>query len=406
MLVNFWASPALRHDYHISFSYRTSEPYERGLKQRAQMDFPVFPLRLPDLFDAARWPASWPSLLRRALTLFIGVVVTTPVLCYEVWQLRRLFVRIKPTVVHINNGGYPAALSARAAAIAARLAGVSHVVMVVNNLAVGYAPPSRWFSFPLDQLVAHCVSIFVTGSHAAAERLTHVLRLPAGKCRAIHNGIAPRPHTETVHATRVRLGLEGFHGVVLGVVAVLRPNKGHIVLLEALSKIVRDEPAAGNVVLLIEGEGPLLNELQAFVKQRGLSEYCRFIGTEANIMNVMAVLDVLVLPSIDHEDFPNVILEAMSLGKPVIASRLAGTSEQVVHGESGLLVSPRDAGQLAEEIRRLVLDEALRRQMGQVGQQRFRSRFTAEAAVGSYLRLYRSLIGRTAPSLAFEEELS
>lgn len=393
MLVNFWSSPELRRQFEVSLSYRDSNRYTAGLNQRVPINFPVYPMRFPDFADPEIFPEQWPLLAKRIVLLCMRLALTLPLLWYELWALRGLFSHVRPDVVHINCGGYPAALSARAAVFAARLAKVPSVVMVVNNQAVDYSRPSRWLSYPMDRLIARLVSRFVTGSKSAAIQLKKVLRLNKVKCQALHNGIALRNITETPEETRKRFGLDKFEGIVFGVVAILRPNKGHLVLLEAMVKLMG---AAHNIVptikILIEGDGPLRNELQEFVAKNRLSEHCIFVGEEENVMNFMALLDVLILPSIDQEDFPNVILEAMGLEKPVIASRLAGTPEQLVDGETGLLVAPRDADQLAAAISRLSLDEQLRLRMGQAGLRRFQKLFTAEVAVRNYISLYQSLI--------------
>jgi glycosyltransferase involved in cell wall biosynthesis len=109
-------------------------------------------------------------------------------------------------------------------------------------------------------------------------------------------------------------------------------------------------------------------------------------------MNLFAVADVLIAPSVAYEDFPNVIVEAMGAGKAVIASRLAGAAEQVVDGETGLLVTPGSSDELAEAICRLSRQRALVSEMGRNGQRRFQARFTAEKAVARYVEFYRSLL--------------
>jgi len=394
MLANFWASPEIRNRFEISFSYRYTRLYADGLSQRANLDFPIYPLRFPDPSELVPVPAHWFSLLKRTIRFFARQVFTLPMLAYELWVLRNVFVRLRPDILHINNGGYPAALSARAAAVAARLAGVPQVIMVVNNLAVDYRRPPRWLGYPLDRVVAYSVSKFVTASAAAASKLQKVLRLHECKCLAIHNGIAIRPKTETTEDTRKRLGLAQFDGVIFGVIALMEFRKGHQVLLDALIKLLGGmRPEALNIKILFEGSGPLYADLLAFVANNQLSKYCVFVGDETNIMDFMALLDVLILPSIEYEDFPNVILEAMGVGKPVIASRLAGTPEQVVDGETGILVSPRDVDQLAAAIATLSLDKDLRLQMGQAGLKRFHKHFAVELAVKNYMSLYQSLIG-------------
>jgi glycosyltransferase involved in cell wall biosynthesis len=105
----------------------------------------------------------------------------------------------------------------------------------------------------------------------------------------------------------------------------------------------------------------------------------------------MQVLDVLVFPSIANEDFPNVVLEAMSMGKPVIASRIAGTPEQVEDGVTGWLLEPGNAAAFAGKMAEFIRNEDLIVQMGTRARKRFAEEFTSEIAVARYLNLYQSL---------------
>lgn len=392
MLVNFWSSSALRSSFDVSFSYRYTDAYERGLRKRAHIDFPVYALGFLSPTDPALLPSRWPAILRLALSWPLRLFPVSPLLIHEILILRRLFQRLRPDIVHINNGNYPGALSARAAAIAARLAGVQAIIMVVNNLAGDYSRPRRWLDYPFDRLVVWSVSRFVTGSAAAADQLRRVLRLGTSRCLSLHNGIAARPVTETPAQTRSRLEID--NGIVaIGIVAVLRPNKGHRVLIEALARLRRDAPSlASTTQVLIEGEGPNLPGLQRLVGELGLAGTCRFVGVECNVMNFIAAMDLIVLPSIGHEDFPNVVIEAMRLGKPVIASRIAGTPEQVIDGVTGLLVPPGDPASLAAAMHRLATDASLRKRWGDAGAARFNEHFTAELSVLRYLTLYRELL--------------
>lgn len=319
-------------------------------------------------------------------------VATYPLLIYEIWLLRRLFSRLAPDVVHINNGGYPAALSARAAAIAARMAGVRNVVMVVNNLAEVYRGWPLSMRPVVDRQVVSAVSRFVTGSAAASVQLRQVLGLREEQSVAYPNGIALRAPSESRDETLRRFSVDGSDGVLLGMVALMEARKGHRVLLDAMAELLRDGQPVPVFTVLLEGDGPLREQLEAYVRDAGLERYCRFVGTEANVMNLMSAIDVLVLPSIAHEDFPNVILEAMGHGKPVIASRLAGTPEQVEDGITGLLVPPGEPQPLAVAIARLVANAPLREEMGRAGRRRFEEAFTSQAAVRRYAALYQSLI--------------
>jgi glycosyltransferase involved in cell wall biosynthesis len=315
-----------------------------------------------------------------------------PVLCYEIFVLYKLFKKIDPNILHINNGGYPAALSARAAAVAGRLAKVPKIVMVINNMSVNYRHFFRWMDYPIDRIVVHAVNRFITGSVAASDSVKKILCLPSTKLVTIHNGISMRQATATMSATRDRLSLNRFDGVIFGVVALLIPRKGHHILLEAVLKLVSESRFKDMALkVLIEGDGPLKAQLLNFVASNGLSHWVTFVGNESNIVDFMSVLDVLILPSVQDEDFPNVILEAMSLGKPVIASRLAGTPEQIIDGVTGLLVEPRNVNQLADAIGFLTARDDVRTQMGLAALDRFDGQFTSSKSVNNYMDFYQQL---------------
>ncbi len=389
MLANFFNSEGFRQAHVVSFSYRQSVRYTLGFKQRVERDLPVYSIAFPDLSDFAKLPSGWPLLSKRLVMAFFRLLFTSPILVYEIVVLFRLFKKLDPDILHINNGGYPAALSARAAAIAGKLAGIPKVLMVVNNMADDYQRFSRWLDYPVDRLVGRSVDLFVTGSEVAAARLRSVLNLPKHQVIAVHNGISMRKANASVAVTRERLELGNFDGVIFGVVALLIPRKGHQVLLDAVLKLVAENRLAENEFkILIEGSGPLQQELINFVNIHKLARWVMFVGDEENVIDFMSALDVLILPSVQEEDFPNVILEAMALGKPVIATRLAGTPEQVIDGVTGLLVEPRNAVQLGEAICHLVDNPNIRYGMGRAAVGRFSDHFTSEIALDNYTNMY------------------
>jgi glycosyltransferase involved in cell wall biosynthesis len=391
MLVNFFSSPEISKEYEISFSYCHSAEYENGLNRRLQKYTPRYPFRFPEPSNIIPFPQHLSQTFKRIICFISRLISTLPIVAYELFLLHRLLINIRPDILHINNAGYPAALSSRVATVSAKLAGVPYVIMVVNNLAVGYDRPSRWLNYPFDRFVVNSVSKFVTGSSVAAEQLKKVLQLDNSKCMVIHNGIKLRDTTETIAETKIRLGLSEFDGINFGVVSILRPNKGHKILLEAMAQILRlDTEISTMMKILIEGDGPLRDELERIVTTKQLSDHCVFVGCEKNIMNFMSFIDVLILPSVSYEDFPNVILEAMGLGKPVIASQIAGTSEQVIDGISGLLVTKGNVDQLASAIIKISRNKQLLLRMGIEAKKRFQTHFMSETAVNKYQQLYRS----------------
>ena len=353
----------------------------------------IYPFNFPAFSDYRKLPNWMPLLSRRIFMTGLRLSFQLPLLVYQVCVLYALLKKVRPDILHINNGGYPAARSALAAAIAGKCANVPRVIMVVNNMAVDYRHFSRWIDFPIDRLVVRCVNVFITGSQAARARLQTVLNLPAPQVRTIHNGIALGNLSCAVAATRQRLGLGDFRGVVFGVVALLIPRKGHQILLDAVLRLVTDKKLLGyEFKVVIEGDGPLREALVNFVIINNLTSWVTFVGAEDNVVDFMSALDVLILPSVQDEDLPNVISEAMALGKPVIASRLAGTPEQVVEGVTGLLIEPRNVTQLASAIFQLLDNVDIRSSMGRAALERFDTLFTSLVALNNYSILYAKLI--------------
>ena len=164
MLANFFNSEEFRKTHNVSFSYRQSARYTQGFSQRVKRNLPIVQFNWPDLSDLTQLPNALPLLSKRVVMALLRLLLIGPIAIYEIVVLFRLFNKLGPDILHINNGGYPAALSGRAAAIAGKLAGVPKVLMVVNNMATGYHRWSRWLGYPLDCLVRRSVYLFLTRS--------------------------------------------------------------------------------------------------------------------------------------------------------------------------------------------------------------------------------------------------
>lgn len=189
---------------------------------------------------------------------------------------------------------------------------------------------------------------------------------------------------------------------LVGVVARLEPEKGHSTLLEAWPSVLASVPAAR---LLIVGEGSRREALEAQAESLGLlGEPCDgprcvgtrrarpgatviFTGRRDDVPAVTAALDVAVLPSY-REAQGIVILEAMALSRPVIASRVGGIPEMIEDGRTGLLVPPAAPGPLADAIVRLLLDRPLARELGRAGHDLVHARFCIERMIAAIETIY------------------
>lgn len=383
MLAVLFNSPEIREMFDLTFSYGYSARYEEGFRSRVKAEFPVHPLRTS--LGLGRYGPQSTQRPRAALTK-LDSYLSFP-LC--VGSIHRLLRRARPDIVHINNGGYPGAFSCSAAVFAARLAGVRRIVYVVNNVAVPRQSLHRRMDFWMDRFVSRNVSRFITASTYAAQRLKEVLDLSDEQLVTLPNTILPRFPDETRAQTRSRLGIAPDE-IVIGHVGVQEERKGQRFLIQAFSAL-RGETGSLKVRLVLEGTGPLRAHLESMVQQLALEKSVIFCQ-EANIYNLYQGMDLFVLPSIGYEDFPNVILEVMSLGKPVIGTRVAGIPEQIRDGYNGYVVEPKDAAGLCRAMHALVTNPLRREEMGKRSRELFETNFRREVIVGRYIELYRSLL--------------
>ena len=135
-----------------------------------------------------------------------------------------------------------------------------------------------------------------------------------------------------------------------------------------------------------------LSSLQALIRELNLRGTVLYTGDVEDIKAAIAALDILVLPSVQPEPFGGVVVEAMALSRPVIATKIGGSMEQVVDGVTGFLVEPGDAKDLAAGIEKLLQSADCRRSFGENGRARFLEKFEFEAFYRRILSLYENVM--------------
>jgi len=178
---------------------------------------------------------------------------------------------------------------------------------------------------------------------------------------------------------------------VIGLVANVRGSKGHNIFLEAARAVIASEPGAR---FLIVGDGVGFDEVARRVTEMGLDARVRLTGFRRDIPEVMAALDVLVLPSIRSEAIPQVIPQALAVGTPVVASTVGGSPELIRDGENGHLVPPGDPKALADAVLALLRDPERAHAMARAGQAMVRERYTIDATMVRTTAVYRELLER------------
>ncbi|HEV3061547.1 MAG TPA: glycosyltransferase family 4 protein [Vicinamibacterales bacterium] len=220
----------------------------------------------------------------------------------------------------------------------------------------------------------------VANSHAAADRLIRE-RVPAHRVAIVPNGLDTAP-VRPVSATAAR------RKVV--VVANLRPEKGHDVLIDAAADILRRFPDARFDVV---GGGPLLDPLIARARQRSVLNAFAFRGHCDDVRARLDAADIFVLPS-RSEAFPNAVLEAMAAGLPIVASAVGGMCELIQDGETGLLVPPDNPSVLAAQICRLMESPDAGTALGAAARRHAVGRYSFERMVAAFEQIYVSELTR------------
>ena len=210
------------------------------------------------------------------------------------------------------------------------------------------------------------------------------------KLALIHNGIEmPSPvFTSSRQQTRAALQIPG-DALVVSVIANLIAYKGHRDLIEALA-LIKDELPPSWRLLAIGRDDGVGSDLKADAQALHIADNIMWLGERSDVEDLLAASDIFVLPS-HQEGFSNALLEAMAGGLPAIATVVGGNSDAVVDHETGFLVPPRDPRALAAAILRLAKDPDLRRRFAEAGRRRAELRFSLQACVDRYEKLYRAM---------------
>lgn len=394
MIANFLNDQTIKNDYSVSFAFNHSEKYEQGLNSRvSNTDYQKLPLRLLKQISYRKPVDSslfWSITHKLIFAFYIPFYKYVSIICNTI-ILFIIFKRHKANILHINNGGFPAANSCYSAVIAAKMAGIDKIIYVVNNLADNYNHPFRWFDYPIDFFIRRWVTIFITGSEHAGDRLKKVLKLAPKKQLTINNGIQKRAITLTKKEFKEKYSIPE-NKIIATVVANLEKRKGHIYLLRAILQIKEQLLSDLIPVFIFEGIGPEKSILQQYIKENGLQEDVLMIDYIPEIFNLLYTSDIIILPSIANEDFPNVIIEAMSLGKPVIGTEIAGIPEQIDNNKTGFVVAPQNPEELKQAIIRLASDSSLIQQFSIEAKKKFDSSFEKSISIKKYHKLYKSIL--------------
>lgn len=238
----------------------------------------------------------------------------------------------------------------------------------------------RWFTAQADKVV--CVS------QGVADHCRDKCRFPAEKLAVIPNGVDLSRFENVPPADLTELGVPAGRRVML-YVGRLDKQKGLDWLLQKVMPRVLCELPEHD--LLLVGDGPQREELKKLSEQQGLPTRVHFAGWRNNVAEVLSASDLLILAS-RWEGMPNVILEAMAAGKPVVATQAEGVQELLGAEATEQLCPHEDAAGFAERIVHLANDSVLAAELGAQNRARAAAEFSLEAMVSRYAALYESLV--------------
>jgi glycosyltransferase involved in cell wall biosynthesis len=295
------------------------------------------------------------------------------------WKLSRIIKDLRPDIVHAHD---PHAVALASLALSFMTGGKCPGLIASRRVAFhlkGHAF-SRW--------KYHQVDCFVAASNAIRDMLIGD-GIDADRVVTVYEGIdLHRVQLEPAANIHAELWLPT-HAPIVGAVAALTQEKGHKYLIDAAALVVREVPDARFVIM---GEGELRPALERQIKELHLEKHVFLPGFRADILTFIKSFDVFVMSSL-FEGLGTSLLDAMALSKATVASHTGGIPEVVSHGETGLLVQPRDARELASAISTLLKDPARREKMGRAGLERVKRIFTADEMIERTLAVYRRHAG-------------
>lgn len=296
--------------------------------------------------------------------------------------LRRALKSGNLDIVHAHNGR-----TALAAALAVTFARRGAFVMTQHFLAPNHTSQSGIqgaLSGLAHRFVVRRAHRLIAISHAVGNAMRARHSEDGEKIRVVLNGVPDCAHRVLDSPNQVREKFGIGNRPLLICASRLETEKGFAVLIEAMAAVCRAQP---DVLCLIAGEGQLRDALQAQIERENLEENVRLVGFQDDIASLMNAADVFVLPSL-NEPFGLSLIEAMALGKPVVATRAGGPLEIVEENVSGYLIAPASPHELAVAVIGLLCDANKREKMGKAARARYESCFTANRMAREIVAVY------------------
>ncbi|MDI3480563.1 MAG: hypothetical protein PWQ97_218 [Tepidanaerobacteraceae bacterium] len=285
-------------------------------------------------------------------------------------EIRDIILAEKVDIVHTH--------ASFAGRIAGRLSGCK-VVLTRHGLGTGR-------SGMVKRVATSIISRIFTDCIIAISRAVKINLIesgvPADMIKIVYNGIDLSKFNGVKPRLKRELGLGD--GPIIGIVARLVPEKGYEYALFSMARVLKRFP---NALMVIVGDGPLRQKLKDMVDELQIMRNVIFLGYQENVEGLVADFDVFILPSVS-EGMGLALLEAMALGKPVVATEAGGIPEVVKNGVNGLLVPPKDEGSLAEAIITILTSGQKAFSLGQAAKTTVFEKFSAKTMAEKTMEIY------------------
>lgn len=330
----------LVENFTLSFAYRKYKEYEIGLKNDDLFDrkgnYALFLLSNETLFHKINC-----LILNRYFKLLLKLpfLILQKIQLYSIWNLFVFIValrKIKPQIIHINNGGYPGAKSSNILILANYLCLKSKIIYQVNNQA---QKNTNSLTYLFDMFIQKNVNYFLNASLQAKQQLIEGRGFDAGKIVVTNNCVplVKLKRNRTEICKDLNIPIDSF---LITQVGFLTERKGQKYLIEAFKTIFEKKVIShSKFFLLLLGNGEDEAFLRSFIIENGMENNVLLLGYRNDSEDFIDAADVFVLPSIKDEDMPLVLLTALGFGKPIIATDLAGISQVIKSEKNGLLIN-------------------------------------------------------------------
>jgi glycosyltransferase involved in cell wall biosynthesis len=305
-------------------------------------------------------------------------------------RLSRLIRKIQPTILHAHD---------YKTNVLAVLLGRRHRIPVMTTVH-GYVSQSRKLKlyYQIDRWALRRMDHVVVVS----DDLYRTVRgwgVPSERLSIVENAIDSEQFVRqmSIADAKRRLGIDPAR-LVIGAVGRLAAEKAFDQLITATSELLR---RGFDVELLIAGDGEQRLTLESLIEKLGCRDRIRLLGYRSDVLDLYQAMDVFALSSL-REASPNVVLEAVSAGVPVVATRIAGLPSIVENDENGLLVPPDNSSELANALGTLLSDSAMRERLSAAGRRTIEERFSFKNRMLKIRAIYDRLLGRTANTPALE----